>query len=251
MRQVPRYLLIGNGRVARHFQHYLSLLELPFDTWNRQIPISDLATKLHASTLVLLLVSDKAIDELAKVCMEQAPSVMRIHFSGSVVSNLAFGAHPLMTFNHSLYSLEQYQRIPFIIDDYAPDFLQLLPGLTNPHARLNRSLKAKYHALCVLSGNFSCLLWQKLFTEFESQLNLPAHFAHPYLEQQMQNLKTDYPSALTGPLVRNDSATMQTNLLALVDDPFQAIYQSFVECYQVIKEEPHEYTGFLSIQDPE
>ena len=33
MRQVPRYLFIGNDRVARCVLHYFSLLKLSFVSW--------------------------------------------------------------------------------------------------------------------------------------------------------------------------------------------------------------------------
>jgi hypothetical protein len=91
--------------------------------------------------------------------------------------------------------------------------------------------------------DFSCLLWQKLFSCFEEQLNIPAHFAHSYLRQQTQNLLGNAKTALTGPLVRNDVITINKNIAALENDPFQEIYLSFVECYKKLTAEVnHEYT---------
>jgi predicted short-subunit dehydrogenase-like oxidoreductase (DUF2520 family) len=134
-----------------------------------------------------------------------------------------------MTFNTGLYGLDKYQSIPFVVDATAPPFAALLPGLPNPHVTLAPELKAKYHALCVLSGNFSCLLWQKFFAALESEFHLPVSTAHPYLRQQMENLLTDYTTAFTGPLARGDRETIEKNLKALEGDPFQRIYQSFVD----------------------
>jgi hypothetical protein len=65
MRQVPNYLLIGNGRVARHFQHYFSLLQLPYQTWHRHEPDTKLTQQLESATHVLLLISDRAIAAFA------------------------------------------------------------------------------------------------------------------------------------------------------------------------------------------
>ncbi len=65
MRQVPRnvsYLLIGNGRVARHFQHYFSLLQLPFVTWQGSESPSLLREQIRHASHILLLISDDAID---------------------------------------------------------------------------------------------------------------------------------------------------------------------------------------------
>lgn len=237
MRQVPQatpnYLIIGNGRVARHFQHYFTLLNLPFTTWQRQEPLADLQARMQQSTHILLLITDGAIDEFITQHLQQTTQT-RIHFSGSLVSENAYGAHPLMCFNKTLYELPEYLALTFIVDQDAPDFSVLLPGLPNKHERLPKSLKAKYHALCVMSGNFSCLLWQKLFSSLENEFNLSAQAAYPYLLQQTKNIHQDYTSALTGPLVRNDVHTIEKNLMALESDPFQEIYKSFVACYEKI-----------------
>ncbi|EKD71772.1 MAG: hypothetical protein ACD_46C00103G0013, partial [uncultured bacterium] len=128
-----------------------------------------------------------------------------------------------------------YQSIPFILDHDAPSFSELLPGLPNSHVRLHKSLKAKYHALCVMSGNFSCLLWQKLFSDFEKELKLPREVAYPYLQQQMHNLIDNPTQALTGPLIRGDTKTIEKNLSALEGDPFKQVYESFIACYQQMK----------------
>lgn len=236
MRQVPTYLLIGNGRVSRHFQHYFTHLGLTFSVWQRADGVEQLPAKLTHATHVLLLINDGAIEEFIAKTLDPAiklgSDIIKIHFSGSLVTNLAYGAHPLMTFSHDLYNIEQYRTLPFVLDDDALDFSQLLPGLPNPHSRLAKKLKAKYHALCVLSGNFSCILWNKLFDDFESELNLPPSIAHPYLQQQMQNLLTNPKQALTGPLVRGDEATLVKNMEALAGDAYQDIFRSFVLNYK-------------------
>jgi len=241
MRQVPHYLIIGNGRISRHFQHYFSQLKLSYCVWHRSFSPKRLKQALKSATHVLILTSDHAIEDFVKKYLQDS-SCLLIHFSGSVITSHAFGAHPLMTFNHDKYDLSLYQSIPFIVDHDAPDFSELLPGLQNPHVRLHTSLKEKYHALCVLSGNFSCLLWQKLFSSFENELQIPADIAQLYLVQQTKNLLSHWPSALTGPLARKDQKTINTNLNALVNDPFYGVYQSFVTCYEkILSEEKYEY----------
>jgi len=229
MRQVPYYLIIGNGRVSRHFQHYFSLLHIPFITWHRKKPTEYLSQYTKSASHILLLIRDDAIEDFIKNHLSHRTVV---HFSGSLVTPLAYGAHPLMTFNDNLYSLEHYQSIPFILDHNAPEFGEILPGFPNQHVRLDTALKQKYHALCVLSGNFSCMLWQKLFSSLEQEFNIPASIAHGYLQQQTKNLLENQRTALTGPFVRNDINTMEKNLAALYGDPFQEIYKSFINCYQ-------------------
>lgn len=231
MRQVPHTLIIGNGRVSHHFQHYFSLLQIPYSSWHRKQAISQLHQTLNHATHVLLLINDSAIESFIETQL-QTYQGMVIHCSGSLVTERAYGAHPLMTFSEKLYDLALYQTIPFILDHDAPEFTELFPGLQNQYVRLQKSLKPKYHALCVLSGNFSCLMWQKLFNTLEHEFNIPGSMAHPYLSQQTHNLLTDPHRALTGPLARGDSNTIASNLSALENDPFQAVYQSFITCYQ-------------------
>ena len=237
MRQVPTYLIIGNGRVARHFHHYLSILDIPYLSWDRSHDKTLLQPLADKASHILFLISDGAIESLAREITGEA---VKVHFSGSLVTDAAYGAHPLMTFGPEMYGIGKYKGTVFVIDKDAPDFGELLPGLPNAHVRLDPALKAKYHALCVMAGNFSCILWQKLFETFESELGLAHHIAYPYLRQQMENLMKDHKSALTGPLARGDQATLERNLKALEGDPFQKIYQSFVETYPSIKEKAHD-----------
>jgi predicted short-subunit dehydrogenase-like oxidoreductase (DUF2520 family) len=236
MRQVPTYLFISNGRVSRHFQYYFQQSSISFETWDRSQSEKILQQKISHASHVLALIKDDAIESFIKTHCTN-PEIHWIHFSGSLALDNGIGTHPLMSFSHNLYSLEQYQQIPFVIDHDAPAFDVLFPQLSNPHVRLNKKLKPLYHALCVLGGNFSCMLWQKLFSDFENKLQIPASIAHGYFKKQMDNLMQNYQAALTGPLVRNDVKTMQNNLNALHEDPFQQIYENFILCYQKIKEE--------------
>lgn len=225
--QLPDYLIIGNGRVARHFLHYFSLLGLETAHWYRGLPLEDLGDARH----ILVLIRDDAIEDFIRTRLT-AKHGTKIHFSGSLVTELAIGAHPLTTFGQGLYAREKYEEIFFILDDDAPDFTQLLPGLPNPHARLAAGDKAAYHAHCVMAANYSCLLWQKLFDAFESDFGLPPEAGFPLLKQQTENLVTDRRNALTGPLARGDNATIARNISALAGDDYQKIYQVFVETYQ-------------------
>ena len=225
--QTPDYLIIGNGRVARHFLHYFSLLGMSVSHWHRGLPLEELGDAQH----ILVLISDDAVEDFIRDNLA-GKNGTKIHFSGSLVTELASGAHPLMTFGQGLYARDKYEEIFFILDDTAPAFNRLLPGLPNPQARLAPALKAKYHAHCVMAANYSCLLWQKLFDAFEHDFALPPEAAFPLLKQQTENLVADHANALTGPLARGDHATIARNLAALAGDDYQRIYQVFVETYQ-------------------
>ncbi len=224
--------LIGDGRMARHFAHYLSLSGIPCRQWSRKENREDPAEFAKGCRAALLLISDDAIEPF----LREHPGLMSrnpIHFSGSLVLNNVPSLHPLMTFSHELYSLETYRSIPFISEDHQLSFSDVFPELPNPFSSMNPGKKALYHTLCVLSGNFTTLLWQKAFSGFSSQLNLDEKLLIPYMEQTIHNLKTNWKGALTGPLARKDLATVAGNIRALEGDPFQEIYRSFVSaCWQ-------------------
>lgn len=231
MRQVPKYAIIGAGRAANHIIQYFKLLDIPFRQWSRSCnELSSLNSCIADCQQILLLINDSAIENF----ITDNPILHTrkiVHFSGALLSKLAYGAHPLMSFGDELYSLDVYRSIPFILDNNEFSFEQLLPGLNNPNFIIPANLKPLYHSLCVLSGNFTVLLWQKFFSELEEKFNISREFAQHYLQQITSNLQRDPKSALTGPLARDDKATIAANLVALADDPFQKIYQSFVEVY--------------------
>jgi predicted short-subunit dehydrogenase-like oxidoreductase (DUF2520 family) len=223
--------IVGDGRVARHFVHYFNLLGLSFRTWSRRRGAAGPVDDLASCRTVLVLISDAAIVPF----IEAWPALRQkqlVHFSGSLVTSLAEGAHPLMTFGHDLYDLSTYRSIPFIADSDRTPFDRLLPGLPNPSFTIPAAERPYYHALCVMAGNFSTILWLKLFGELHDRFGIPASAAHPYLAQTATNLRMHGPQALTGPLARGDVATTRGNLKALEGDPIHAVYDAFVRAYE-------------------
>lgn len=237
MRQVPAFDatpigIIGDGRVARHFRHYLNLLGLPVHTWSRRGSSAPPADVLAPCRTVLLLIRDAAIVPF----IDAWPALRErrlVHFSGSLVTPAAEGAHPLMTFGQELYDLATYRSIPFICDAGGTPFDELLPGVPNPSFTIPAAGRPYYHALCVLAGNFSTMLWVKFFDELQHRFGIPADAAHPYLARLAANVASDGGRALTGPLARGDVETIEANLKALEGDPFQSVYSAFARAYAV------------------
>jgi predicted short-subunit dehydrogenase-like oxidoreductase (DUF2520 family) len=232
MRQVPKYLIIGSGRLALHFCNYLRLLDLPLIQWSRKNNTRFQLEKFSKKcTHVLLLINDDAIQDfvlnngflLGKCC---------VHCSGNLALHNIYSTHPLMTFGKELYNPTTYLQIPFILEENSPEFGKLLPGLPNKSYKISGHLKPFYHALCVISGNFTCLLWQKFFSELETTFNLPREIGYPYLKQITNNIEHQLPNALTGPLVRGDWQTIKANLDAFHNDPYREVYQAFVNIFQ-------------------
>ena len=226
-------MIIGNGRMAKHMTHYLLSLKLDFYTWNRQQSFESLYANLPLVTHVLILISDQAIDDFIQ--MHLLPHInhqtLLIHFSGCFESAYSYSAHPLQTFSPTLYPTSEYLLIPFIIDDTAPEFLALLPGLPNPHYRINSSDKAFYHAHCVMANNFSALLWQKFYDTMQHKFQMKSEHLAPFLKQTFQNIAENPDNTLTGPLVRQDFVTLKKDKEALKNDPFLAIFEAFEKTF--------------------
>ncbi len=233
-----QYAIIGCGRLAGHLACYLNSLSLPFTCWGRRTPdreslaeayVPDLERALNDATHVLVVISDDAIGEFLAANRPLFEGKVCVHCSGSLITSLAQGAHPLMTFTEELYPVESYRRIPFVVEKGKRTFEELLPGLPNPHYYLDPAEKPLYHALCVLSGNFTSLLWAKVFGDFEGKLRLPREVAYPYMERICLNLMNSRVNPVTGPLVRRDRGTVERNLEALGEDPYRNVYEGFLK----------------------
>ncbi|HEV2613194.1 MAG TPA: DUF2520 domain-containing protein [Gammaproteobacteria bacterium] len=238
MRQVPHPLIIGDGKMATHFGHYLSLLGINYSQWSRK-KYSDIALeKLFShSTITLLLISDNSLINFldSHAYLKTKPVV---HFSGALSLKNIFSAHPLMSFAENLYTLEFYKKINFILETHQENHLSFLP---NDFYAIPAEQKSYYHMLCALSGNFTCILWQKFFSELETKFQLPPTVGHLYLNQITQNIIRDPNTALTGPLIRHDKNTIHKHLDSLSDDEFKEIYQAFVNLFENRRKKIHEH----------
>ncbi|MCB0355491.1 MAG: DUF2520 domain-containing protein [Bdellovibrionales bacterium] len=250
-RQVPlksKYLLIGSGKLATHLAHYFQLLGVEIYKWSRHpsekfnsfLQITDneqrLATCLNHSTHVLLAISDSAIEDFAKKLPNDK---VKLHFSGALVTDEARGIHPLMTFHQHLYSLSEYKKIPFIIEQHeqAQTLQNWLPEFPNPSYPLRKEQKALYHALCVMSGNFSNILWREVFKLFQSRLKIPTETLIPYLEVTLKNFQMDPLNSLTGPLQREDQITLDMNIKALESVELDQLYKEFVKVHKTLHQQ--------------
>ncbi len=238
-----RYGIVGSGRVATHFAHYLNLLNLPYAQWSRRAETASgigLKQTLRDSDVVLLLLSDSAIEKFLEENSFLREKTL-FHFSGSLSIPGVYVAHPPMTFGHPLYDLATYQSIPFLLEDSDWLFKECFPDFKNPVFLVDPRERPYIHALCVLAGNFTSILWDKYFSEMKNKFNISAESLHPYLWGIFKNLEVDHRKALTGPLSRGDEATIAKNLAALMGDPFQKVYQSFVSA---VKEQQERACNF-------
>jgi predicted short-subunit dehydrogenase-like oxidoreductase (DUF2520 family) len=224
-----RYLLIGNGRLSRHLQHYFRLEGLDFATWSRSegVPLEE---ALEGADRVLLLISDDAIEPFL-AAHAGGDRRLWMHCSGSLSTELADSAHPLLSFGDELYEVERYRRIPFVCERGRRRLPELIPELANPHFAIDSEDKPVYHALCAMAGNFTTMLWQKAFDDCRHRFGLPREVLLPYLESIAHNLE-HASDPLTGPLARDDRAVIDRHLQELEGDPYHGVYRAFVAAHR-------------------
>ena len=229
------YGVVGSGRLARHLGHYLQQRGQEVRRWSRRTPGDSggssaapvtVEQALRDCPVVLALIRDDAIEPFLS-SVDLSGKIL-IHASGSLRTPLATSMHPLYTFGPDLYPEDVYPRIPFVCDDDGPEFADVFPGLENPNWRISPSDRPRYHAACVLGGNFTTLLWTHAMEIF-ADVGLPPEVALPFLERTCANVAEHGGQALTGPLARGDRMTIQENIAALQGDPWVAVYRAFVE----------------------
>ena len=233
MRQVPDktlftlYGLVGSGQLAHHLAHYFHLLHIPFVQWSRtsKVPLDQ---KLKDCSHVLILITDSQIESFIQTHQKALSSKILVHCSGATFTPLAIGVHPLMTFSRKLYDEQTYRRIHFVMDSLTHPFSTVMPRIPNTYSAIGPAQKAKYHALCVMAGNFSTLLWHVFFTYMKDHFGISKSQALIYLHQTFDNI-AKLENSLTGPLQRRDQKTIDLNLQALEKDPqLYDIYKAFI-----------------------
>lgn len=239
MGQVPTsYGIVGSGNVARHIGRYFQLKDIPYKTASRSTCPSGLdfgrfvRRELSDVSALLILVSDEAIEHVIREIEPQSNQIV-IHFSGALVTPLAQGWHPLMTFSGEPYDRKTYESIGFVGELGRPSFKSVFPELVNPSIQIPAHDKPLYHALCVSSGNFTNILWNTFFRELQERWQIPKSFGITYLDKITEILKqnSQKQSGLTGPIARGDVATLEKNIDALSGHELQEIYLAFVRTF--------------------
>lgn len=251
MGQVPAFagtpahhLLIGNGKISRHFAKYFAELNLSFETWRSPRDLTADLFRNFRATHVWILVADRAIASVASRLREGfvefdvfsavGEGPILLHASGATAVPGVVAAHPLMTFGDSLYDLDAYRRIPFVVENRFDGELPsaLLGGLPNVAVSLDPGKRALYHSLVSVAGNFPAILWAEAFARFERELGLPRDLLAPFLFRTLANALASGEEALTGPLVRGDALTVKSHRAALAGSPLSPIYGAFQDLYE-------------------
>ncbi len=222
-------LLIGSGKLSKHLSYWFNLNEKKSSkllTWDRHQDPHALGRYAAQATHVWLAISDSAIISFFEKYLIGHDARV-VHFSGALHDARLISAHPLMSFTHEIYEDNAYAKICFALTG-CDSLVQALPGFNNPFFQLKAEAKSLYHALCVVAGNFPQMLWNEVY-KIAAEQNLPAEAFDFYIQQITQNFLKLKGEALTGPISRKDSSTINKNITALAGKPLQSIYQSFTK----------------------
>jgi 2-dehydropantoate 2-reductase len=223
------YGIVGNGKMSRHFSRYLSLLKIPHKIWHRKLKTS-IDKRLNGCDVVVVLINDSEIESFIKTTLFLKDKTI-VHFSGSLDTPLAIGFHPLGAFGKSQIPLEEYKKVVFVTDSDPKTLKKLFPKLKNECYQIPKRLKPYYHALCVISGNFPILLWQKTLSEFENKLRLPPSIFKGYLNIVSKNFLKNPKQSLTGPIERKDFKTIAKNIESLKNSELKSVYEQFTRIF--------------------
>ncbi len=221
------YLIVGGGYMATHFSNYLNLEGITHKKWTREE--TNLNNLIDSADTVFLLITDGSIIKFIKKYPKIKEKTL-IHFSGALNIKDVYGFHPLMSFKEKLYTLEEYREISFIGTEKLQTFRKLLPVLKNSYYQIKEEQKAYYHSLCVIGGNFSSILWEKVFRDFRQELKIPDSALKPYLKMIFNNILDNPTDSLTGPIKRRDKITIKKNKKSL-NRTWSKIYSLFNRAY--------------------
>src|SRR5262245_6042591 len=235
------YGFVGDGRLSRHWRHYFTSLGIPWKLWSRRLarpngkPGLTPAAALEGCPVILLAVSDDAIAPvMARLRAEGLDDRTYVHFCGGRSFEGAFGTHPLMSFGTTLYEPAFYRDIPVFVDqdvthpEPIAEFRALFPRLPNPCFPLKTDDKAYYHALCALAGGFTAVLWRDFFAAMAARFGAPREALAAYPRRIVENVIASQDGALTGPVARGDTETIQMHLDALDGTALSGVYQAFI-----------------------
>ncbi|MCI8409746.1 MAG: DUF2520 domain-containing protein [Lachnospiraceae bacterium] len=208
------------------------------------------------SDIIFLTVSDGAISSVWNL-IKEIPMQDKIfcHCSGSISSQVfsdihtkgAFGysIHPLLAIHSKEHSYNNLTHAIFTIEGdqmHLDTFMHLLKGLGNPVQNIPTDTKPLYHAAAVFASNHVVALAKVsmdllMNCGFDESSALSA--ITPLLMGNVSNITKEGPTlALTGPIERNDTSTIQKHLDCLKDS-YQLLYRELSKVLIEIGKEKH------------
>lgn len=235
----PKITIIGKGKVGQSMAQLMQRSGYEIEVFDRDI--DEQLGSLATADLVLLTVNDDAIQALCETLSSHFAKGSTIaHCSGSLSSavlssaqqNGCFiaSAHPLNTFPNLSSSLQTFgstKHGTFLYSEGDTQALELLQPLFQSigfnTVVLESAAKPAYHAACVFACNYLTVLMDlSLLSAEQAGLDRDKFWRaiQPLIESTLSNIDVHGPTnALSGPIARGDSATIEAHLDALQGSP--------------------------------
>lgn len=231
--QVARLLIFGPGRVGANIAAYARHLGVDVDVVSRAQAAGDpdqMAPRIQAATTVAAAVPDSAIAGVFDRWRGALRGKRCIHFSGALTLAGADSYHPLYSFPRSVLPNDVMRRVAFAIAEGAPALSDLLPGAPNPVFTISEKDRAFYHAIAVLTGNFSAHIWNQAARAMAQRLpDAPPEILGPYLAGVVDRFQESPFDSVTGPVARRDQGSIAANIQSLAEHPqLQTLYEAFL-----------------------
>ena len=84
-------------------------------------------------------------------------------------------------------------------------------------------------SLCALAGGFTAVLWREFFAAMETRFGAPREALAAYPRRIVENVIGSRDGALTGPVARGDTETIDSHLAALAGTPLAGVYEAFID----------------------
>ena len=232
------------------------------------LAFSSLEELVSASDTIFITVPDSAIknvyDQLTKVGIS---GKTLCHCSGAMTVSEAFpdiaeygaegcSVHPLFPVSSRTDSYKELHNAFFCIEgnsSAAAQWQDRLRSIGNQARMISGSCKSSYHAACAIMSNLVCGLAQTSlelmkscgFTESESLAAL-----RPLAENNIGNIFTAGPSAaLTGPVERCDTGTVQKHLQCISDSTDRELYKSVSRKLVDMAQQRHPDTDYQQLRE--
>lgn len=235
---MERIAIIGRGNVGRHLKN-------AFDRAKHcQVDLIDSRLLIGLSAdydILLITVSDKAIEEVAKNIAARLRDFKGIvaHTAGSVPISVFsplfrnYGVlYPLQTFSRDIPILD-YSQIPFFIeasDETVLSSLDNLAGMVSSHIyHYDSKMRKSLHLASVFACNFTNAMFC-IAEELLASRGIPFEVLHALIGQTAIKVTQDSPfRCQTGPAVRGDVKVMGEHLSLLREYSPQ-----FIEIYNLL-----------------
>jgi predicted short-subunit dehydrogenase-like oxidoreductase (DUF2520 family) len=253
MSELPRIGIAGAGRAARALARALVTAGYPITGVYNRTPHRALALAQSAGThtasleavaatsdIVFIAVSDDALSTLIRDLKLHRSGTIFVHLSGvhshEVLAPLAAqgaptaSAHPIKAFGgHEAddlggiwWGLEASDAATFSV------LSEVVERLGGHVLRVNSEQKGLYHAALVMASNYFVTLYyvaEQMLISSGVRKSDADHLLQRLMETTLRNIQVSGPvEALTGPLVRGDTNTLETHLKALRGSDAHALY---------------------------